>query len=107
MANRRASIGTMSPEEFREGLAKLSLTQAQAGLLWGYSERTVCSWVVPGGPGPAEPVAMWIRFMLCEKRSPESVAAILELCHPEAYRGLGAALRGARARQSQRPPEPA
>jgi hypothetical protein len=108
MANRKPSIGTMSPEEFRAALAKLSLTQAQVALLFGYSERTVCWWVVPEGTGPAEPVAMWVRFMLCVPEwSPAAVAAVLERCHPEAYGGLSAALRGAQAKQSRRQPEPA
>lgn len=70
---KRYRVPPMGPAEYRKLIAKVGLTQQQAGWLLGYSDRTSRAWIagkqkIPGG------VAQALRIMHQYQITPEEVA---------------------------------
>jgi hypothetical protein len=62
----------MTPTQFRDHIAKLGLSQEQAGLWMGYSPRQGQRWALGECEVPVA-VARLLRFMVQFKLSPDDV----------------------------------
>jgi len=65
----------MTPDQFRDALARLDLSQVGAARLFGYDERTARRWASGELPVPAA-VAICLRLMLKFKVTPESATKL-------------------------------
>jgi len=66
----------MTPDEYREAIASLGLTQLAAARLVGVNPRTSRKWACGEAP-IAEPAARMLRLMIALKISPERATKLL------------------------------
>jgi hypothetical protein len=74
----------LSPAEYRNCLRRLWLSQRAAARFFGRDERTARKWAEDKSTGPPPEVAMWLRYMLATKSTPEDVQGWIALYEDEA-----------------------
>jgi DNA-binding transcriptional regulator YiaG len=72
----------MSPQEYRETIAALGLSQRGASRLLGVNEKTSRDWADRRMTGPPEPVARFLRYMRGANVTPQTFAEIVEAVAP-------------------------
>lgn len=74
----------MTPAEYRSCLKRLALSQRGASKFFGRDERTGRKWAEEKSSGPPPEVAMWVRYMIATKSTPEDVRGWISLYEDEA-----------------------
>lgn len=68
----------MTPQEYRDAIAALGLTQVGAARFLGVNEKTSRDWADLRMSGPPEPVARFLLFLIYAGISPDRVTRVLE-----------------------------
>lgn len=77
MKDKYRSRRSMTPTDYRDALADLGLTQSGAARFLGVDGKTSRDWANPTMPGPPEPVARFLDYLIGAKVTPAEVLAVL------------------------------
>ena len=72
----------LTSAEYRSCLRRLWMSQRAAARFFGRNERTARKWCEEGSSPPPE-VAMWVKYMIATKSTPEDIQSWIDLYEPE------------------------